>query len=370
MGRYREPYAVDDLNQMQRYLGEEMIEDWQHGELTRRQMLRRLLAICGSAAGASALLVACGAETAPVTPASAASPAASVAADQSAAASVAASVGAAPSASTAAAPASSAASAESSASASPAAEASAQPAGSAPLSVPADDPAITAGDTTVQGDVEIQAYLARPSAEGSYPGVIVIHENRGLNDHIRDVARRVAKAGYVALAPDLASRAGGTTAVGPDAIQGFFGNTNPEDLVSDLNAAVEYLGQQEGVEAGKYGVVGFCLGGAYTLRLAAANPEIAAAVAYYGPTPEPADQFSATNAAILGQYGGNDQRVNGTIPALEQVMQANGKTYEKRIYEGANHAFNNDTGQNYNEQAAVAAWEETLGWFEQYLKAS
>ena len=380
MGRYREPFAVDDLNQMQRYLGEEMIEDWQHGELTRRQMLRRVLAICGSAAGASALLVACGAETAPATPASAAaSPAASVAADPSVAASVAASEAASAAASPSmeasaesSAAASTQASAEGSAAAaaSPAAEASAQPAGSAPLSVPADDPAITAGDTTVPGDVEIQAYLARPSAEGSYPGVIVIHENRGLNDHIRDVARRVAKAGYVALAPDLASRAGGTAAVGPDAIQGFFGNTNPDDLVSDLNAAVEYLGQQEGVEAGKYGVVGFCLGGAYTLRLAAANPEIAAAVAYYGPTPEPADQFSATNAAILGQYGGNDQRVNGTIPALEEVMQANGKTYEKRIYEGANHAFNNDTGQNYNEQAAVAAWEETLGWFEQYLKAS
>jgi len=378
MVRPREPFAVEDLNQMQRYLGEEMIEDWEQGELTRRQMLRRLLTICGSAAGASALLVACGAESAaPAGSAAAASLAASAAADRSASASIPASVDASAAASepASAAPSQSvAASAEASAaasaaaSASPAAEASAQPAGSAPLSVPADDPAITAGDATVPGDVEIQAYLARPSAAGSYPGVIVIHENRGLNDHIRDVARRVAKAGYVALAPDLASRAGGTAAVGPDAIQGFFANADPQELLADLNAAVEYLGQQEGVEAGKYGVVGFCFGGAYTLRLAAANPQIAAAVCYYGVTPEPADQLSATNAAILGQYGANDQRVNATIPALEQVLQANGKTLETQIYEGAGHAFNNDTGQNYNEQAAVAAWERTLGWFEQYLK--
>lgn len=370
----RPPVAVNELNQMQRYLGEEMIEDWEQGELTRRQMLRRLLAICGGAAGASALLVACGAETATPTgsASAAASLAASAAADRSTSASVSASVDAAPAASPsvsaaasrsaeASAAASSSAGASAATSSSPAAEASAQPAGSAPLSVPADDPAVTAGDATVAGDVEIQAYLVRPSAEGSYPGVIVIHENRGLTDHIRDVARRVAKQGYVALAPDLASRAGGTAAVGADAIQGFFANANPEELVSDLNAAVAYLGQQDGVVAGKYGVVGFCFGGAYTLRLAAANPEVAAAVCYYGVTPEPADQLSATKAAILGQYGGSDQRVNATIPALEQVMQASGKTYEKRVYEGANHAFNNDTGQNYNEQAAVDAWQETLG---------
>jgi carboxymethylenebutenolidase len=324
------------------------------------------LGICGSAAAAAALLAACGegpattaAPTAgaappttppqPTTPPSAAAPTTAAAA----AASTAAPATAAPAAPTTA--------------------ATAQPAAGgakSPLSVPADDPDVTASEVTFQGDGEIKGYLARPKAEGTYPGVIVIHENRGLNDHIRDVARRLAKAGYVALAPDLASRGGGTAQVGADKITGFFANAKPEELVSDLNAAVDFLGQQTGVQADKYGVVGFCFGGAYTLRLAAANPKIAAAVPYYGVTPDPASQMSATNAAILGQYGGNDSRVNGTIPALEQAMQASGKTYEKRIYDGANHAFNNDTGQNYNETAAVTAWKETLAWFDKYLKGS
>jgi carboxymethylenebutenolidase len=228
---------------------------------------------------------------------------------------------------------------------------------------------VAGADVTFQSDTAVNGYLARPKADGTYPGVIVIHENRGLTDHIRDVARRLAKAGYVALAPDLASRGGGTATIGADKITGFFGNAKPEELVKDLNAGVDFLGQQTGVQPDKFGVVGFCFGGAYTLRLAAANPKMAAAVCYYGVTPDPASQMSATNAAILGQYGGNDARVNGTIPALEQAMQAAGKKYEKQIYDGANHAFNNDTGQNYNQEAAVAAWQRTLDWFGKYLKA-
>ncbi|MCG8350193.1 MAG: dienelactone hydrolase family protein [Chloroflexales bacterium] len=338
--KQREIASVDQLNQMQRYLGEEAIEEYQEGLLTRRQMFRQLLRICGSGAAAAALLAACGVDTTtpaltseatrPPTNPPSPSPSATAAAPE-------------PTQPT-------------------------PPVGAAPLSVPADDPDITGTEVTFQSDTEVVGYLARPQAEGVYPGVIVIHENRGLNDHIRDVARRVAKAGYVALAPDLASRAGGTPQLGPDQVRGYFGNANPDELVRDLNAAVDFLGQQPGVQAGTHGVVGFCFGGAYTLRLAAANPNIAAAVCYYGVTPEPASQMSATNAAILGQYGGNDERVNSTIPALEQVMQESGKTFEKRIYEGSNHAFNNDTGQNYNEAAAVAAWNETLAWFDTYLK--
>ncbi len=114
-------------------------------------------------------------------------------------------------------------------------------------------------DVTFQSDTEIMGYLARPSAEGTYPGVIVIHENRGLTDHIRDVARRVAKAGYIALAPDLASRGGGTSQIGADQITGFFANAAPEELVRDLNAGVDFLGQQSGVQADKFGVVGLLL---------------------------------------------------------------------------------------------------------------
>jgi carboxymethylenebutenolidase len=338
----REIASVDQLNQMQRYLGEETIEEYQEGLLTRRQMFRQLLRICGSGATAAALLAACGVDTTAPAPTPEATPAPTN-------------------------PPSSAPSATAAATTAPEPTQPASPAGVAPLSVPADDPDVAGTEVTFQSDTEIAGYLARLQAEGEYPGVIVIHENRGLNDHIRDVARRVAKAGYVALAPDLASRAGGTPQLGDEQVRGYFGNADPDELVRDLNAAVDFLGQQSGVQSGTYGVVGFCFGGAYTLRLAAANPNIAA-VCYYGVTPEPASQMSATNAAILGQYGGNDERVNSTIPALEQVMQESGKTFEKRIYEGANHAFNNDTGQNYNEAAAVAAWSETLTWFETYLK--
>jgi len=351
----RHPFPVDQLNQMQRYLGEEMIEDYHTGELTRREMLKRLLGICGSAAAAAALLAACGEGTAapPAATSGAAAPSAIPPAAEPTAAPTAA---AAP---TTAAVASTAGAAPTAAGAAGAVS---------PLSVPADDPDVTGSDVTFQSDTAMSGYVARPKADGTYPGVIVIHENRGLTDHIRDVARRLAKAGYVALAPDLASRGGGTTTIGADKITGYFANTKPEELVKDLNSAVDFLGQQSGVKPDAYGVVGFCFGGAYTLRLAAANPKMAAAVCYYGVTPEPASQMSASNAAILGQYGGNDARVNGTIPALEQAMQAAGKTYEKQIYEGANHAFNNDTGQNYNQEAAVAAWQRTLDWFGKYLK--
>ncbi len=220
---------------------------------------------------------------------------------------------------------------------------------------------------TYESESTISAYLAKPAAEGTYPGVIVIHENRGLTDHIKDVARRLAKAGYVALAPDLVSRSGGTANTAPDAVASALGAATPEQLVNDLNSGVDFLSKTAGVKPDKLGVVGFCFGGAYTLRLAAANPKIAAAVPYYGVTPEPASQMANTNAAIMGQYGGADARVNGSIPALEDALKAAGKTFEKHIYEGAGHAFNNDTGQRYNEAAATQAWQRTLDWFAKYL---
>jgi len=356
----RDAVSVDQLNQMQRYLGEEMIEEYQEGHMSRREMLKRLLGICGSSAAVAALLAACGASSAtPPAPTAAAPQPTSVPPTAAPEATTVPEATAAP-----------AAGPTQAATAPTAAATAATQAGAAtsPLSVAADDPDVKGNEVTFPGDTTINGYLARPAADGTYPGVIVIHENRGLTDHIRDVARRLAKAGYVALAPDLASRAGGTAKAGTQ-IQGFFANAKPEELVSDLNAAVTFLSQQNGVKADKYGVVGFCFGGGYTLRLAAANPKIAAAVSYYGPVPNPASQIATTNAAILGQYGGNDARVNGTVPALEQAMKESGKTFEKRVYDGANHAFNNDTGQNYNQDAAVAAWKETLTWFDKYLKA-
>ena len=210
-------------------------------------------------------------------------------------------------------------------------------------------------------------YLVKPAASGTYPGVIVIHENRGLTDHIKDVARRFAKAGYIALAPDLASRNGGTAKIPEDQVTGYFANAKPEDLVKDLNSTETYLETVSGVKAGKYGVVGFCFGGGYTLRFAAANPRVAAAVPYYGPVPSPVSQMASTQAAILGIYGGNDTRVNSGIPDLESTLKNAGKTFEKIVYDGANHAFNNDTGANYNENASNMAWTATLDWLKKYL---
>ena len=313
---------------MQWYLGEETVEDYQDGILSRRAMLKRLIVICGGSAAAATVLAACGVP-ANAPPAAKPTEAPAVATSGAATPAVASS--------------------------------------KSPLSVAADDPAISARDVTFAGDVELMGYFAKPAKEGAYSGVIVIHENRGLTAHIKDVVRRLAKAGYVALAPDLVSRAGGTAKAAPDQIAGLLGQAKPEELVKDLSAGVDYVLKQSGVKPGKVGVVGFCFGGAYTLRLSAANPNVGAAVSYYGPAPQPVSQMTATNAAILGQYGAKDTRVNGTIPDMEKALKDAGKTFEQRVYEGAGHAFNNDTGANYNEQAAVPAWQATLDWFAKYL---
>jgi carboxymethylenebutenolidase len=210
----------------------------------------------------------------------------------------------------------------------------------------------------------VTAYLARPAASGSFPAVVVIHENRGLNDHIRDVARRLAKAGFVALAPDLTSRAGSTDMLNPDMARAYLSAAEPADLVADLSAGVDFVLTQAGVRpAGKVGVVGFCLGGGYTLRLAASNQKVAAAVPYYGPAPMPIDMMKNTSAAILAHYAEMDDNVNGTRDMLEMVLLGAGKTFQKTIHPGTRHAFNNDTGANYHEAAAITAWEETLAWF-------
>ncbi len=364
----RPQFDPEQLNQMQWYLGEETIEDYDDGLITRRTMLRRLIAICGGGTAAAALMSACGAPvnapaatsaTTNAPPEPTAAPAATATAAPTDTAQPQANAATATTPAAAAAP---------EATASPTPAAAAAPKGGPVLSVTADDPAVRAEDVTFQSSAAISGYLARPSADGVYPGVIVIHENRGLTDHIKDVARRLAKAGFIALAPDLVSRSGKTTAQTDSAqVAGVLSGASPDDLIADLNAGIALLSTQPGIKSEKVGVVGFCFGGAYTLRLAAANPNVGAAVCYYGVTPQPASLMAATNAAVLGQYGSVDARVNGTIPALEEALTGAGKTFEKHIYEGAGHAFNNDTGQRYDEKTAVEAWSRTLAWFEKYL---
>jgi carboxymethylenebutenolidase len=191
---------------------------------------------------------------------------------------------------------------------------------------------------------------------------VVIHEIFGLNDHIRDVARRLAKVGYRAIAPDLASRAGGTDAA-TDVVGALTGGP-VADRVADLQATADHLARQDGFD-GHLGVTGFCFGGGMTLSFAAAEPKVEAAVSYYGPTPQPPSVMAGTHAAVLAHYGAEDARVNAGIADLEAALA--GKTFRKHVWPGVGHQFNNDTGGAYDEPTAVAAWTETLEWFGRHL---
>jgi carboxymethylenebutenolidase len=236
-----------------------------------------------------------------------------------------------------------------------------------PLSVAEDDPAVQASDVTFpNGSDEIMGYLARPAEDGVYAAVMVCHENRGLTDHIRDVARRFAKEGYVALAVDLLSREGGTAAHDRDAVPGLLTDAGADRHVSDFVAAAEYLKTLDYVDGERLGMTGYCFGGGITWRVATALPELKAAVPFYGPAPDAA-AVPNIQAAVLGVYAEQDERINGGIPALEEALKAAGTTYQINIYPGVNHAFHNDTGQRYVEEQATQAWQDTLAWFEQYL---
>lgn len=375
--------SLDQLNYMQRYVATEMVDMYREGRLTRRTMLRRVVAICGGAAGASLLLTSCGESTSGMSgmldAASGGSSGASDAAggagggtgstdagapDRAGAADAAGGADAAAGGADAGAPDRGAA----------ADAATARDGGPAALSVPANDPAIDGADIKFMADVELFGYLAKPRAGAKGLGVVVIHENRGLTDHIRDVARRLAKAGYHALAIDLCSRGGGTDKIDPNMVGAFLSApARLNDLVKDLGSAMDHLGTQAGVKNDRFGVVGFCYGGGMTWRAAAAHPKVKAAVPYYGPAPDPLDILKTTNAAILGQYGETDSRVNGAmnsiIAATEKTLTDAGKIFDKRIHAGAGHAFNNDTGGSYQEAAAVSGWKDTLAWFDKYLGA-
>jgi carboxymethylenebutenolidase len=230
-----------------------------------------------------------------------------------------------------------------------------------------DDPAVEAGVVEFPGDgATLQAHLARPRGEGSFPVVLVCHENRGLTEHIKDVTRRLAKAGYVALAVDLLSRQGGTDSINPDQVPGALGNIDPEQFVQDFLSGWRYLQEQSFAQADRVGMVGFCFGGGVTWRVATSMPELKAAVPFYGPHP-PVEDVPNIQATVLAIYGERDTRINQGIPAIEEAMRQNGKIYEKVIYPDADHAFHNDTGQRYNREAAQDAWNRTLDWFGKYL---
>ena len=299
------------MDELQRYLVEEALEDYEEGRLTRRAGLKAIAGVAGMAFAAQ--LLDARAQTK-----------------------------AAPGAKT--------------------------PPGSAPL-VAHDDPAIVAGIAEFPGvGARLSGYLARPRQSGAFPIVLVCHENRGLTRHIEDVTRRVAKAGYMGLAVDLLSREGGTGKHGFDAIPGLLGKAAPTRHLQDFRSGLAYARSQPQARGDRAGMVGFCFGGAVTWRVAAGVPGLRAAVPFYG-VPVQESEVSGIGAAVLAIYAGRDERINQNIPAIEAAMQKHGKTFRKLMVPNVDHAFHNDTGARYNAAAAKAAWGETLAWFGKHLKA-
>ena len=315
------------MNEYQHYLIQEFADEYQEGHMTRRQLLRRAVLIMGSVpAGMSALaLFGCGGDD-----------------DDEAA----------DAANTPEAP-----GLQSTRPASPT---------TAPSATTAAGGAVVTSDITFKGPgSDLLGYLAKPSDAGPFPGIAIIHENRGLNEHTKDIARRYAGEGFVGLAVDLVSRAGGTK---PDASAntGVLGSAAIPDLIADMKAYVDYLKALEGVKPGGVGVTGFCFGGGYTFDTAVESPDVKAAVPYYGTCRQQA-KLATTQAAMFVVYGGNDARITGEAEAVKAQLAQNPRPSQVEIYAGANHAFFNDTGQNYNETAAKDAWTKTLAWFRQHV---
>ena len=233
--------------------------------------------------------------------------------------------------------------------------------------VPEDDPALSAGKLEYDGgDTKVSAYIARLKGGAKRPGVVVIHENRGLTPHIQDVARRLGKEGFLALAPDMLSPLGGTPPDQQAAVK-LIGTLEQDKTVARLAAAVRFLAAHP-ESTGKVGVVGFCWGGAMVNRVMASGAGANAGVSYYGSVLPDADVPKISGPLLL-HYAGDDERINAGIPGFEAALKANGKTYEKFMYEGAQHAFNNDTNPGrYNKEAATVAWGRTVAFFEKYLK--
>jgi carboxymethylenebutenolidase len=309
------------LGQVERYLIHEFIEDYEDGLLTRRGLIRRVIGITGGVAAAATVLTGFGVKPVLVASAQEATPA-------------------------------------------PIAPQS-------PLSVAADDPRIAGESVSFEGNgTTLLAYQAKlADSSGPLPLVLVCHENRGLTEHIRDVARRWAVEGYLAVAVDLLSREGGTDSLAdPADAPGLL--TNGVDMqrhVDDFRATLDhYLGLAGVVDADRIGMQGFCFGGGVTWRAAEQFTELKAAAPFYGPAP-PLDQVPNITAAVLGVYSDDPSDfASEGLDELEAALEAAGVTFEIKIYPGTQHAFHNDTGARYNEEQALAAWNDTVTWFRQY----
>jgi carboxymethylenebutenolidase len=324
---------MEQLNETQRYFIDEHIEDHREGLISRRELFRRVTLIAGSAALASTILAAC--DLSPKPAATSPTPSASASASQGLVA---------------------------------------QPFATPPpaattdgITVKEDDPRITVSKPSVTGadGADLQAYMAKANVSGRVPGVVVIHENRGQTEHIRDVVRRVATAGFVGLNIDLAARDGGAAKLTDQATyNAALGKRSVADKVSDHKAAVEFL---KGQTSGTIGVVGFCFGGGETWNVVIAALDVKAAVPFYGPKPTTIDDLAKAKAAVSAVYAEQDTAITSTAPQMEEQLKKAGLPYKITTYPGVGHAFHNDTGTRYNPQQAQLAWVATIEWFRKYL---
>jgi carboxymethylenebutenolidase len=229
-----------------------------------------------------------------------------------------------------------------------------------------DDPRLDTSMITYKGETgDVLAYMAKLKGNTKRPAVIVIHENRALQPHIKDVTRRMALEGFLALAPDALSPFGGTPAV-PEEVGPLFAKIDNEATKKDFVAAVQYL-KTNPMSTGKVGCTGFCWGGSMTNQVAVNAPDLVAAVPYYGGQPV-AEDVPKIKAAMLLHYAGNDDRINAGIPAFEEALKKAGIEYTIYMYEGAGHAFNNDSNpERYNKTAADLAWQRTIAFFKAKL---
>ena len=239
------------------------------------------------------------------------------------------------------------------------------------IQVPTDDKRIKSERVDIpspQGNGSIKGYLAKPAnATGKLPVVLVVHENRGLNPYIEDVARRLATANFVALAPDGLTSVGGYPGDDEKGAE-LFGKVDRPKMTEDFVAAAQWL-KALPESSGKLGAVGFCFGGGVVNTLAVRLGDgMAAGVPFYGAQPK-AEDVAKIKAPINAQYGGLDERINAGWPAFDEALKAAKVPHEGHIYAGANHGFHNDTTPRYDEKAAKEAWDRTLGWFNKYLRA-
>jgi carboxymethylenebutenolidase len=314
-----------ELSQFETYLVHEFVEDYVDGIMSRRDMMRRVLHITGGVAATATVLTQLG-----VKPASAQ-------------------------------------------------EGTPVPPSPTELrssvSVAEDDPRISASDISFPGadGAEIMAYQAMPSAgDGRFPVVLICHANRGITPHFRDVARRWAVEGYLAATLDLVSREGGTAAIAdPAEIPALLSDESKlQRHVDDFKAAAAYYSTQENVDAARLGMQGFCFGGGITWRAATQIPELKGAAPFYGPPP-PLEDVPKIRAAIFAVYSDDpDDFANEGREALIAALEEAGVTFEIEIYPDTQHAFHDDTSPRWNEEQALAAWNDTVAWFETYVKNS